>query len=221
MSLNTKKCLSFNREIQSKARFCPFCAGNQLQLFFEIEKDYMRENNIKDINQLGIDLMLKDQMQLTSLYMKLTQSLYENIINESKIKLKEFKDWLEQVDSDFESNSDDEDDISDYIPVSNEKLLNNLREYVNLYNRIISLFQFINRCSDACLGIKYDFIEEFSPISCKLIKNEINNNEEYSDQDFLSSMYEEINKKHEIIIDASDKLNQIVLDLTLFENPDA
>ena len=34
-------------------------------------------------------------------------------------------------------------------------------------------------------------------------------------------MYEEINKKHEIIIDASDKLNQIVLDLTLFENPDA
>ena len=192
MSLNTKKCLSCNREIQSKARFCPFCAGNQLQLFFEIEKDYMRENNIKDINQLGIDLMLKDQMQLTSLYMKLTQSLYENIIN-----------------------------ISDYIPVSNEKLLNNLREYVNLYNRIISLFQFINRCSDACLGIKYDFIEEFSPISCKLIKNEINNNEEYSDQDFLSSMYEEINKKHEIIIDASDKLNQIVLDLTLFENPDA
>ena len=98
---------------------------------------------------------------------------------------------------------------------------NNLREYVNLYNRIISLFQFINRCSDACLGIKYDFIEEFSPISCKLIKNEINNNEEYSDQDFLSSMYEEINKKHEIIIDAGDKLNQIVLDLTLFENPDA
>ena len=59
------------------------------------------------------------------------------------------------------------------------------------------------------------------PISCKLIKNEINNNQEYSDQDFLSSMYEKINKKHEIIIDASDKLNQIVLDLTLFENPDA
>ena len=126
MNLNTKKCLC-NREIQSKARFCPFCAGNQLQLFFEIEKDYMRENNIKDINQLGIDLMLKDQMQLTSLYMKLTQSLYENIINESKIKLREFKDWLEQEDSDFESNSDDEDDISDYIPVSNEKLLNNLQ----------------------------------------------------------------------------------------------